>query len=979
MGIFEQYESYFLKYNAIYGDLIAILMQVGSFHELYGVDNETEKICNLSEIASILNIKETRNKSAILENSRTNPQLAGFNSVALDSNVDRLVSYGYTVVVVNQVGSTSEGNMTREVAYIKSPSTMIDMSAPRDPYMVSIWMKEHMNRSMCSRYDYIGMAAMDITTGKIYYYETNSSLCDPDLAMDNLKRFLQTFSPVEIIINGSTTKLNEATIESWGFRTSKSEERLKPTAYVNITNLPDIDKISFQEKILSDILKLEDPLVDLGLTKSTVAVHALIALLNFCQEHNSSLLKSLSLPILWGAHNNIILDNHSISQLGILESYYNQLKTESVYNLLSKWPVTSVGKRILRYRLLNGITDVTELRERYKQIGNMSVMISVKPNDIPGRIPITSSSTRTMHMYDYLCVGFKDIKDLDRMHHKLSLGTLTPSELYVLDINYKQILKVLKVINADANIMSILEGFTAIYRNVLNMEETGRCTVIDNMKDSIYTVGYNEAIDALAVKIRKCDIIREDLLRRLSDLVAVGSGCCKFKDGMNCVTLTKIQYAKLDRAFPEEGIKLDGGHVVMRQSLLVDTRNKTNIKIQITFLDVLIEDQDKYINELKELSIAEYKNLLSTLSMYPMNSFINHIGLLDLYQGMARMAEAYSYCCPCVEEDDVSYVKASGLRHPLVERNRNYVAHDIDIGGKMGGMLLYGVNQSGKSCTMKSIGIAIVMAQAGFYVPASNFVYSPYKNIMTRIIGNDSIDNGLSSYAVEMIELRSILTRADVNSLVLGDEVCHGTESSSAVSLVAASLMHLDRARASYIFATHLHELSRMPEIENIRQYHITVKFDMDGVIDYDRQIKPGSGTGLYGIEVAKHLRLPNDVLTEAFKIRNKYFSTATDVAVHVPVKSRYNSDIYISMCEIKSCCNRATCTHHIRYQSEAKDGLIDGYIDMNNAENLIGLCEEHHNHVHNGNGEGMQLIIFNRKKYEYRRMLRSLDMNIVV
>jgi len=60
---------------------------------------------------------------------------------------------------------------------------------------------------------------------------------------------------------------------------------------------------------------------------------------------------------------------------------------------------------------------------------------------------------------------------------------------------------------------------------------------------------------------------------------------------------------------------------------------------------------------------------------------------------------------------------------------------------------------------------------------------------MTRIVGNDDLFSGQSSFAVEMSELRSILKRSNAYSLVLGDEICHGTETKSAISLVAASLV----------------------------------------------------------------------------------------------------------------------------------------------------------------------------------------------
>ena len=101
MGLIEEYESYFNIYKTRYGSHIVVLYQNGKFHEVYGLDNALEKVGNVSEIADIIGIKETRRDSKILENSRNNCQMAGFNSVSLDENVDKLVNYGYNTIFTN--------------------------------------------------------------------------------------------------------------------------------------------------------------------------------------------------------------------------------------------------------------------------------------------------------------------------------------------------------------------------------------------------------------------------------------------------------------------------------------------------------------------------------------------------------------------------------------------------------------------------------------------------------------------------------------------------------------------------------------------------------------------------------------------------------------------------------------------------------------------------------------------------------------
>ena len=94
------------------------------------------------------------------------------------------------------------------------------------------------------------------------------------------------------------------------------------------------------------------------------------------------------------------------------------------------------------------------------------------------------------------------------------------------------------------------------------------------------------------------------------------------------------------------------------------------------------------------------------------------------------------------------------------------------------------------------------MAQSGMYVPSSEFYYKPYHHIFTRISGADNIYKGMSSFTVEMSELRNILQRCDKYSLVLGDEVCNGTESISGISIVAAAIDKLINNKCLYIHRT---------------------------------------------------------------------------------------------------------------------------------------------------------------------------------
>jgi DNA mismatch repair protein MutS len=307
-------------------------------------------------------------------------------------------------------------------------------------------------------------------------------------------------------------------------------------------------------------------------------------------------------------------------------------------------------------------------------------------------------------------------------------------------------------------------------------------------------------------------------------------------------------------------------------------------------------------------------------------------------------------------EADKSFICAKQIRHCLIEylqTNENYVTNDITLGnGKTDGILLYGTNAVGKTCLIRAIGIAVIMAQAGLYVPCKEFTFKPYEYIFTRILGNDNIFKGLSTFAVEMSELRTILRLTNKNSLILGDELCSGTEISSAISIFVAGIKKLYQAQSSFIFATHLHEIVTYEEITALKSValnHMSVLYDKEkDILVYDRKLRDGPGNNMYGLEVCRSLSLPVDFLEDAYEIRMKYQpETASIFSLHT---SHFNSKKIMGMCEI---CKKkmGAEVHHLQPQKEANDkGIIeteDLTFHKNHLANLITLCETCHTNFH--------------------------------
>jgi DNA mismatch repair protein MutS len=345
------------------------------------------------------------------------------------------------------------------------------------------------------------------------------------------------------------------------------------------------------------------------------------------------------------------------------------------------------------------------------------------------------------------------------------------------------------------------------------------------------------------------------------------------------------------------------------------------------------------------------------------------VSAMDMIQNRCHVARKYKYCRPEIDTAapttatttaSGSFVRATGIRHCLIERINEeecYVSNDISLGcgGDGEGMLLYGTNAVGKTSLIRAIGLAVIMAQAGFYVPASAFVYRPYRAIMTRILGNDNLFKGLSTFVVEMSELRVILRMADANTLVLGDELCSGTEIDSAISIFVAGLQHLYRAGASFIFATHLHEIAGYSEIREmaprLRLAHMRVFYDKSqDTLVYDRKLQDGAGESMYGLEVCRSLHLPDDFLENANQIRIKYrgvsAKTPTASIVDDAAPTRYNAAKLRRLCEL---CHKArgTETHHLQHQESADADNFIGHIHKNHPANLASICEDCHREIH--------------------------------
>ena len=203
-----------------------------------------------------------------------------------------------------------------------------------------------------------------------------------------------------------------------------------------------------------------------------------------------------------------------------------------------------------------------------------------------------------------------------------------------------------------------------------------------------------------------------------------------------------------------------------------------------------------------------------------------------------------------------------------------------------------------------------------------------------------------------MNELRSILKHADSNSLVLGDEVCKGTEDLSATAIVASAIQRFSKNNVNFILATHLHKLHSIDSIiklNNIKFMHLDIKYDeILKEIIYGRKLQDGIGENIYGIEIANFLLDDNDFIKTANSIRNDLINVNTSI---LNPNNQAIIKMYMLIIVIYAEAKQISIfTYYLseEYNNTNINSLVNNEpITANNKSNLVVLCEKHHNDVH--------------------------------
>lgn len=977
MSLIKEYFELTKRYQDEYGEDTILLMQVGSFFEVYGIYNEKTEIITGSKIVSFSKICELNivEKNTCVGND--NVMMAGFKDIQIEKYIKKIQGAGYTAVVYAQDEAIK--NTTRSLAGIFSPGTYFHTeTANLTNSTTCIWVDLVENKVlMKGKFVVVGVANIDIYTGKTNIFQFKETYVNNPTTYDELERFISIYNPSETILITNLPNENELDyIISYSGITSILIHKIHITdeETPKMARVKKCEKQPYQKEVLSKFYKFDNyDVFSQNFYEHNIATQSFCFLLDFIYQHNPHLVNKISEPIFENCSTRLSLANHSLKQLNIInDGNVKESKYSCVSQMLNDC-LTQMGKRKFLSNILNPICDEVVLQREY----NITEYFLSKYDDYNCFLKSTLST----------------IKDISKTERQIFLKKISPKSFYNLHNNILTIKQIYEKMEADLKVKEYIGIFEPNILNVKNFCEEISQFINSNIDLSLakdleqiphFEVnfiknGIDEELDKKTATLKESEYKLAAISEYLSSLIenkekksGKGADYVKIheteKNSFSLIT-TSRRCKLLQDALPNEKTKVTLYYnssasnkqfefEISKAQFDFEKQSASNNFILNNEINNLCKNISNIKISMKDLITHVYNKFVSNFEKYQtkLETIINYVTIIDVLYTKSAIAKKYNYCKPNIVKSEKSFVDAKKLRHCLIEKfqtNELYVTNDIVLGdNKTDGILLYGTNAVGKTTIIRALGIAIIMAQAGLYVPCSEFNYMPYKYIFTRIIGNDNIFKGLSTFAVEMSELRTILRLTDENSLILGDELCSGTETQSAISIFVAGIQQLHKCKSSFIFATHLHEIVNYDEITNldsVKLKHMSVVYDKENdTLVYDRKLKDGPGNSMYGLEVCKSLNLPQDFLDNAYEIRMKYHPESRSL---LSLKtSRYNSKKIMGMCE-KCGKNMGTEVHHLQHQINADEsGFIttsDTIFHKNNLANLMTLCEKCHNEEH--------------------------------
>ena len=796
MSITPMMQQY-LETKKQYKDCI-IFYRLGDFYEMFFEDAITA--------SKELEITLTGKNCGLEERA----PMCGVPYHAVDSYLNKLVTKGYKVAIVEQVEdpATAKGIEKREVVRIVTPGTNLNTSAldeTKNNYLMSIVCVEN-----C-----FGIAIVDITTGDFFVTEVENNRA----LLDEIYKFM----PSEIICNDAFLLT--------GIDIDDLKNRLNITLFQLESWYFDDDMC---KKALTDHFKVYD-LSALGIDNYDVGTNAAGALMQYLTETQKNSLSHLTQIIPYSTNKFMILDTSTRRNLELCETLREKQKRGSLLWVLDKTK-TAMGARMLRSYIEQPLIDKESIIKRQKAIEELNKSL------------ITRDELR-----EYL----SPIYDLERLISKVAYKSANPRDLIAL-LNSLKMLPHIKTVIQDfksplfkeiTEELDVLDDITSLIDNSINEDPP-----INIKEGGIIKEGYNEEVD----RLRKAKTEGKTWLAELETKEKEKTGIKGLK-----IKYNKVFGYYLDVTNSYKDLVPD--YYVRKQTLTNSERYTTDELKQLE--DVILGAEDKLFS-LEYNIFSEIRDEISS-QVVRIQTTAKALAKIDVFASLAYVAEHNNYVKPNINEKGIIDIKNG--RHPVVEKmmpDSMFVTNDtyLDMNNNRVSIIT-GPNMAGKSTYMRQTALITLMAQIGSFVPATSANIGVCDKIFTRVGASDDLASGQSTFMVEMTEVANILRNATPKSLLILDEIGRGTSTFDGLSIAWAVVEHICDIKllgAKTLFATHYHELTELEgTMKGVNNYCISVKEQGDNIV-FLRKIVKGGADKSYGIQVAKLAGVPDSVINRA-------------------------------------------------------------------------------------------------------------------
>ena len=738
--------------------------------------------------------------------------MAGVPHHALDTYLARLIKAGRKVAICEQMEAPQKGKavVRREVVQVVSPGTALSdnlLDQNRNNYLMGLWVES--NR--------LGAAVTDLSTGDFRTMERD---------VDDLWEVLERISPAEVLAPESWADANE----------DEMARRMPGTLLVRAEDWH--FGFAYAHDLLLEHFRVNS-LKGFGCDLLTVGVSAAGAVLAYLKQNQKGAVSHVTRLSRESDSAYMGLDLVTQRNLELISSIQGGRREGTLLSLLDR-TCTAMGARTLRAWLSQPLLNVSRIESRQDAVEDFV------------RHPLRRESVRA---------ALKHVGDLERLMSRICCGRCSPRDLVSLKTSLQSIPGLRDTLDEAAAELLV----------------KARCDGLPDSGELVQLID-RTVVDEPPFQLSDGGIIREGNNAELDELRDAASGGRRWVAELQAkerertgIPSLKVGYNKAFGYYIEiTKAKMDRApHDYLRKQTLVNAERFITPALKEWEAKILGADE-----RAKELEKELFQQLRGEVEAWvnEVQRTARTVAVVDVLACLAEVAAVNDYVRPEVDESTGIDIREG--RHPVVEGllpAGRFVPNDFFVDGEHEQVLIItGPNMAGKSTILRQIGLIVLLAQLGSFVPARAARVGVVDRIFTRVGASDNLARGESTFLVEMNEAANILNNASPRSLVLLDEIGRGTSTFDGLSIAWAMTEYLHNTASIQprtLFATHYHELTELEEsLPRVKNYSVAVRKEGDNVTFLHRLV-PGGCDHSYGIEVARLAGMPRNLIARAREV----------------------------------------------------------------------------------------------------------------